>query len=198
MDAMEFFQHSAGQWRSQRTTHHLAFRRTETGGSKIYVEALAPDNPKIIEICNLHQVDPALAVGGAFVSWDGSMAWDKEDENHEGTTIFALIPDADNPQKGKLLRDRGYAETVPVAGQYQIDEEDALVLITEYETMTSIERFWFASPNVRMRTSTVNWFGGANKTTFCIEMRCFEGQEDDTELTISTDTPTLSCAISGW
>ena len=90
MDGMTFFQKSAGQWRSQRTTHHLAFRRSETGDSEIFVETLAADHPKVIEICEMHEVDPSLAAGGAFVSWDGSMAWDKEDENHQGNTVFAL------------------------------------------------------------------------------------------------------------
>lgn len=194
---MEFFRHSAGKWRSQRTTHHLAFRRAETGGSEIYVESLSADNPKIIEICQLHQVNPANSVGGAFVSWDGSMAWDKEDENHEGTTIFALIPDADNPQQGMLLRDRGYAETAPVAGRYLMDEDDALVLTTEYETMSSIERFWFASPNLRLRTSTVLWFGGANKTTFCIETRISEAEED-TQANSPAVASSSNYAISGW
>jgi len=143
MDGMTFFQKSAGQWKSQRTTHHLPFRRSETGDSEIYVEALSADNPKIIAICEMHEVDPAKTVGGAFVSWDGSMQWDKENENHQGTTVFALIPDEDNPQAGVLLRERGYAEIIPVAGRYHIDEQEGLVLITEYETMTSIERFWF-------------------------------------------------------
>ncbi|MFM7189844.1 MAG: phycobiliprotein lyase, partial [Microcystaceae cyanobacterium] len=40
MNAMEFFEKSAGQWRSQRTTHHLAFRRAESGTSDIWVESL--------------------------------------------------------------------------------------------------------------------------------------------------------------
>ena len=105
MDALKFFQNSSGKWRSQRTTHHLAFRRAEIGDSEIYVEALEADNPKIIEICQMHDVAPALAVGGAFVSWDGSMAWDRNDENHTGTTIFALIPEKDNPREGVLLRE---------------------------------------------------------------------------------------------
>ena len=171
MDAMEFFLKSAGTWQSQRTTHHLAFRRAETGTSEIFVQALAADHAKIIEICQLHQVDPALAVGGAFVRWESSMAWDKEDENHEGTTVFALIPQPDNPRQGKLLRERGYAEIVPIAGEYHLDEDDALVLITEYETMTTIERFWFINANMRLRTSTVQRFGGFNTATFCTEMR---------------------------
>ena len=40
MDVMDFFRLSQGQWNSQRTTHHLPFRRAELGGSTITVEAL--------------------------------------------------------------------------------------------------------------------------------------------------------------
>lgn len=193
MDAMEFFQNSGGRWKSQRTTHHLAFRRAETGGSDIYVEALDAKHPKIIEICEMHEYDPNLAVGGAFVSWDGSMAWDKDDENHEGTTVFALIPDADNPKAGVLLRERGYAEIVPIAGRYHMDELDGLVLITEYDTMSTIERFWFPHPDLRLRTSTVQRFGGFNTATFCAEVR--EAETDESSST-ATDTPFY--AVSGW
>jgi hypothetical protein len=44
-------------------------------------------------------------------------------------------------------------------------------LTTEYETMSSIERFWFASPNMRLRTSTVKRFGGFSTASFCSETR---------------------------
>ncbi len=171
MDAIDFFRMSAGKWRSQRTTHHLPFRRSETGDSEIFVEALAADHPKVIEICQLHDVDPALASGGAFVQWQGSMAWDREDDNHQGTTIFALVPDSDHPNRGRLLRERGYAEIVPVIGQYEVDDDGGLVLVTEYESMSSIERFWFANPNLRLRTSTVKRFGGFSTASFCAESR---------------------------
>ena len=197
MDALKFFQNSSGKWRSQRTTHHLAFRRAEIGDSEIYVEALEADNPKIIEICQMHDVDPALAVGGAFVSWDGSMAWDRNEENHTGTTIFALIPEKDNPREGVLLRERGYAEIVPIAGRYHLDGDDALVLITEYDTMSTIERFWFVNPNLRLRTSTVQRFGGFNTATFCAEMR--QVDDVDSETQTSNITPfNLGYSITGW
>jgi hypothetical protein len=196
MDGLKFFQDSSGKWRSQRTTHHLPFRRSETGGSEIYVETLAKDNPKIIEICEMHQVDPELTIGGAFVSWDGSMQWDKDDENHEGTTIFALIPEPDNPRKGNLLRERGYAEIVPIAGEYYLDEEDGLVLITEYETMNTIERFWFPAPNIRMRTSTVQRFGGFNTATFCVEVK--EDGESETSSKEKYTSWLDSYSITGW
>lgn len=171
MDVMEFFQHSGGKWRSQRTTHHLAFKRSEAGESEIQVEALAADHPQIVEICQLHDVDPGRAIGGAFVSWQGSMGWDRDDDNHTGSTVFALVPDLEQPRQGILLRERGYAEIVPVAGQYHMDDEDGLVLTTEYETMSSVERFWFASPSLRLRTSTVKRFGGFATATFCTEFR---------------------------
>lgn len=195
---MEFFRRSAGKWRSQRTTHHLAFRRAEVGSSDIFVETLAAGHPKIVEICQLHQVDPSLAVGGAFVSWDGSMAWDKEEENHQGTTVFALVPDRDDPRQGSLLRERGYAEIVPVAGRYYLDDDNALVLVTEYETMSTQERFWFASPDLRLRTSTVQRFGGFNTATFCAEMRVAAGEETPGEVTANPQEGVTSESLSGW
>lgn len=172
MDAMEFFQLSAGKWRSQRTTHHLAFRRAETGESEIEVATLVADHPRVVEICQLHNVEPSLAAGGALVSWRGTMAWDKSDEeNHEGSTVMVIVPESGNPREGQLLRERGYAEIVPVAGRYLIDDEEALVLLTEYETMSSEERFSFASPDLRMRTSTVKRFGGFSTASLCVETR---------------------------
>lgn len=210
MDVMEFFQLSTGRWRSQRTTHHLAFKRSEAGESEIQVEALAANHPQVIEICQIHQVNPKLAIGGAFVSWQGSMGWDKDDDNHEGSTVFALIPDADQPRQGTLLRERGYAEIVPVAGQYHMDDEDGLVLTTEYETMSSIERFWFASPSLRMRTSTVKRFGGFSTATFCTEFRIADAPEvspslDGADLTNLTPDqiknavePTKYFSFFGW
>jgi hypothetical protein len=136
------------------------------------VEALTAEDPDIIELCQFHEVDPDLTVGGCRVRWEGTMGWDREGEdNHEGKTVFALVPDQDNPRQGRLLRERGYAEIVPVVGYYHMDHENGLILTTEYETMSAIERFWFADPNLRMRTSTVKRFGGFSTTSFCTEAR---------------------------
>jgi hypothetical protein len=176
MDVMDFFRLSAGQWNSQRTTHHLPFRRAELGGSIITVEAFEAEHPSVVEICKLHDVDPSSAVGGALVKWQGSMAWDKEDEDHSGETVFALVPDTANPRQGQLLRERGYAEIVPVIGRYEVDDTEGLVLITEYETMSSIERFWFETPNLRLRTSVVKRFGGFSTASFCAESRLVENK----------------------
>lgn len=198
MDAMEFFHSSAGKWRSQRSTHHLPFRQTEIGDSNIEVTALGADDTRVAEICQMHEIDPSRAAGGAFVTWHGSMAWDKDDENHKGSTVFAIVPDPENPRQGLMLRERGYAEIVPVAGRFEMDDEDGLLLITEYETMSSIERFWFAGPNVRMRTSTVKRFGGFSTSTFCTEVRVEPDAEAASPAAEAEPVTTEFYSALGW
>ena len=168
-DAISFFRLSCGRWRSQRSSHHLLYRRAEAGGSFIEVVELQADDPRLVAIAVLHGRDPAGLVGGCQVRWSGSMAWDKAGEAHEGESIFGLIPTDERGRAGLLLRDRGYAETSPVAGQFAMDERDGLVLTTSYETIDSLERFSFAGPDVRLRTSTVE--GLSNTASFCIETR---------------------------
>jgi CpeS-like protein len=192
MDVMEFFQHSAGKWRSKRTTHHLAFRRSEMGESEIEVKALAAKDPEIIELCKSHQVDPSLAVGGCCVTWAASMGWD------QGKTVFALVPDPENPHSGQLLRDRGYAEIVSVAGHYHMDEDGGLVLTTDYDIMSSIERFWFPSPDVRVRSSTVKRMGGFSTATFCTETRVLESNGDAVAKSPAQVDPKLIVSPLGW
>ena len=97
------------------------------------------------------------------------MAWDKAGEAHEGESVFGLIPSDGHGRQGLLLRDRGYAETAPVAGHFAMDDRDGLLLTTSYETMNSLERFSFAGPDVRLRTSTVE--GLSNTASFCVETR---------------------------
>ncbi|MBM5801304.1 MAG: phycobiliprotein lyase [Cyanobacteria bacterium K_DeepCast_35m_m2_023] len=173
-DAISFFRLSCGRWHSQRSSHHLLHRRAEAGGSLIVVEGLEADDPRLIAIAQLHQQDPAGLVGGCQVRWSGSMAWDKAGETHEGESLFGLIPSDERGRAGLLLRDRGYAETAPVAGQFRMDERDGLLLTTSYETMNSFERFSFDGPDVRLRTSTVE--GLSNTASFCIETRLHEDE----------------------
>lgn len=169
MDITEFFQQSAGKWFSQRTSHHLAFKQSESGKSDIRIEMLPQDAPEVIELCQQNEVEPTLALCGARVTWDGTMEWDKE--KHEGSTVLVPVADPDKPNAGKLLRDTGYAEKAPVAGRYVMGDDGSLTLITEYESMYSEERLWFASPNLRLRTSILKRFGGFSMATFCSEIR---------------------------
>lgn len=178
MDIKEFFEQSAGKWFSQRTSHHLAFRQAENGKSNIRIEMLAADDPEVVKLCQQYEVDPGLALCGARVTWDGTMEWDEDKENHKGSTVLVPVPDLDKPNEGRLLREMGYAEKAPVAGRYSMGIDDALTLITEYETMYSEERLWFASPNLRLRTSILKRFGGFSMASLSSEIRMGVGQPE--------------------
>ena len=168
-DALSFFRLSCGRWMSQRSQHHLLHRRAEAGASFIVVEELFKGDERLADIATRNGEDVSRIVGGCWVRWSGSMAWDRAGESHEDQTMFGLIPSDDAGRQGLLLRDRGYAEKAPVAGQFRMDDENGLILTTDYEMMSSLERFWFAGPNLRLRTSTVQ--GLSNNASFCMETR---------------------------
>ena len=173
-DALSFFRLSCGRWTSQRSQHHLLHRRAEAGASFIIVEELQKGDERLAEIAARNNESVERIIGGCWVRWSGSMAWDRAGESHEDQTMFGLIPTDEAGRSGLLLRDRGYAEKAPVAGEFRMDAENGLILTTDYEMMSSLERFWFAGPNLRLRTSTVQ--GLSNNASFCMETR----QLDDT------------------
>lgn len=197
-DALSFFRLSCGRWRSLRSSHHLLHRRAEAGGSFIEVVELEGSDPRLIAIAALHDLDPSGLVGGCHVRWSGSMAWDKAGEAHEGESVFALIPTDARGREGLLLRDRGYAETAPVAGRFRMDRDDGLLLTTDYETMSSVEHFSFAGPDVRLRLSTVE--GLSNTASFCVETR-LSGAEGEAESGLRQGNPAVgaeSLSPLGW
>ena len=198
-DALSFFQLSCGRWRSQRSVHHLLHRRAEAGGSLIVVEELAADDQRLVELASLHGQDPAGLVGGCWVRWSASMAWDKAGEDHTGESVIGLIPTDERGREGILLRDLGYAEKAPASSLFSMDERNGLLLSTEYETMNVWERFAFAGPNVRVRSSTVE--GLSNNASFCIETRCeTEASERPAASAAACDGAVSQPALSllGW
>ena len=192
-DALSFFRLSCGRWMSQRSQHHLLHRRAEAGASFIVVEELFKGDERLADIATRNGEDVSRIVGGCWVRWSGSMAWDRAGESHEDQTMFGLIPSDDAGRQGLLLRERGYAEKAPVAGQFRMDDENGLILTTDYEMMSSLERFWFAGPNLRLRTSTVQ--GLSNNASFCMETRQLD---DALPKTITPGPAATELAPFGW
>lgn len=133
---------------------------------------------KILEICKMYEIDLSLVAGGVFVIWDGFMVWDKDDENYKGLIVFVIVFDLENLRFGRMLWECGYVEIILVVGCFEMDDEDGLNLIIEYEIMSFIERFWFISFNLRMWSSVVKRFGGFNILIFCIEVCLVESNLD--------------------
>lgn len=169
MDIVEFFELSGGKWFSQRTSHHFAFKQSESGKSDLLIEVLLKTDPAVLQLCKQFEIDAALALCGARISCDGTMEWDQE--KRTGSTILVPISDPDKPNEGQLLHGTGNAETAPMAGRYIMGRDDALTLIIDHERMYSEERLWFAGPNLRIRTSLLKQADGFSSASFCSEIR---------------------------
>ncbi|NJP11381.1 MAG: phycobiliprotein lyase [Leptolyngbyaceae cyanobacterium RU_5_1] len=172
MDIREFVQSSLGRWRSQRSVHHLAFGHFEAVQSELEIVALALDDPAVIDLCKSYDVAPQATVSPFRMSWDGQSDWD-ESEVLAGSCVLIPVPDPDQPNRGKLLRDQGYAETMPAVGHYYLTEDGTFVLVTEYDRAAAEEKIWFINPNVRCRVSLIKTSAGTGVVTasFSSEIR---------------------------
>jgi phycoerythrin-associated linker protein len=172
MTIREFVEKSIGNWRSQRSVHHLAFSHLEEVKSEIEIISLKNDDPDVIGLCEEHNIDIQLIESPFRMTWEGESDWDEKEEL-KGTTILVPIPDTDNQKKGRLLRDKGYAETIPAIAQYEIIEDGTFVLITNYDRASAEEKIWFVNPKLRFRVSMIKTSDGKGVVTasFSSEIR---------------------------
>ncbi len=169
MDIVEFFQLSSGKWFSHRTSHLLAAKQSEGGKSDVYVELLSKTDPDVVQLCNQQAVDPDLALCGARITWNGTITGNTQKQS--GSTLLVPLANTDNPQEGNLLRQAGKADSTPVQGRYVVGSDEAVTLILDDGTTMSEERVWFASPNLRLRTTVLKQPDGFSAASFCSEIR---------------------------
>ena len=164
MDIDTFVARSLGRWKSQRSAHHLAFAHFEEIRSVIDIEELAKDDPNVQALCESQGVAATTIATPFKMSWEGETDWD-EDEVLKGQTILVPVPDLSQENSGKLLRDQGYAETIPAAGHYVIHSDGTFVLTTGYDRAAAEEKIWFANDNLRFRVSLIKTSSGQGVTT---------------------------------
>lgn len=172
MTMMDFFRKSEGSWFSQRSVHHFDAAADESGESNLIVQIMEKDHPKIQEICEKQKVNPALAVGGAIFMWQTTLDAKDKEPNPNYAAILVDIPEPNNPQSGKFLRNQGYVEGIPVIGRYNFAADGVLTIDTEYEKNQGQERCWFITDDFRVRVSTVRMMNGVNLMTYSSERRC--------------------------
>lgn len=188
MDIDTFVARSLGRWRSQRSAHHLAFAHFEEITSMIDIEPLAKDDPAVLTLCESQGFDPNGIASPFKMSWEGETDWN-EDDVLKGQTILVPVPDlatgnlttGNQPgtHTGKLLRDQGYAETIPAAGHYTITADGTFILTTGYDRAAAEEKIWFASDNLRFRVSLIKTSNGKGVTTASLSSEVRMGVKDN-------------------
>lgn len=169
MTIVEFFELSVGKWLSQRSSHYLGSQQAQGGKSELQFEMLSSDHPDIAALCAQHDLDPALVGCSAKIAWTGTT--DRSTRKITGVTMVVSVPDATKASEGIVICQPTLASSNPVVGRYAIGRDDVLTLTSETETTCTEERLWFASPNLRLRTSLVKRGDGLVTTSFYSEIR---------------------------
>ncbi|BAC89200.1 phycobiliprotein lyase [Gloeobacter violaceus] len=170
MTMMDFFRKSEGTWFTQRTVHHFDAVADESGESNLIVRVLEADNPLVLQVCEAQRIDPARALGGAAFTWQDNLETDDPGPNR--AAVLVDLPTDASRRSGRLLRNQGYVENIPVASRYAFAPDGVLTIDTEYVNNQGQERCWFISDHFRIRVSTVRLMGGVNLMTYCSERRC--------------------------
>jgi hypothetical protein len=170
MTLMEFFHKSAGNWFTSRSVHHFDLAADESGESNLTIQVIAAEDPRVQQICAAQGIDAALAKGGASFSWMANL--DEHEPNPDYAAILVDIPDDATGRTGKILRNKGYVEKIPVVSRYWFGQDGILTIDTEYDDNQGQERCWFITDDFRVRVSTVRPMNGVSLMTYCSERRC--------------------------
>lgn len=167
---IDFFRKSEGTWFTQRSVHHFDSSADESGESNLIVQVVERDDPRVQEVCEQQGIDPARAMGGASFTWQANL--DFREPDSQNAAILVDIPDQSSNRFGKLIRDQGYVESIPVVSRYQFAADGVLTIDTNYDNNQGQERCWFVTDHFRVRVSTVLMMNGVNLMTYCSERRC--------------------------
>ena len=133
------------------------------------VEDLELNDERLLAMARQHQQDRGLIIGGSYVRWSASMAWDRDGDAHDGETCFALIGDSETARSGTMLRDRGYAEKDASNVDLRDGRPGWADSLHELRNDDRLGTLSFSGPDVRIRSSTVE--GLSNNASFCVETR---------------------------
>ncbi|NMG07151.1 phycobiliprotein lyase [Brasilonema sp. UFV-L1] len=170
MTMMDFFRKSQGTWFTQRTVHHFDLAADQSGESNLIVQVVEPEDVRVKTICEQQGIDPTRAMGGGSFMWQENQ--DNREPNPEQAAVLVDVPDDESLLSGKLIRDRGYVEKMPVVSRYWFGKDGILTIDTEYDINQGQERCWFITDNFRVRVSTVRTMNGVYMMTYCSERRC--------------------------
>jgi CpeS-like protein len=169
MTMMDFFRKSEGVWFTQRTVHHFDMEADDSGESKLHVGVVNCDDPRIKAICDSQGIDSTKASCGASFMWQPHE--DDNDPNPDNAAVLVDVPDDETGESGKLLRNQGYVERIPVVSRYWFGKDGILTIDTEYDSNQGQERCWFITDDFRVRVSTVRTMNGVYLMTYCSERR---------------------------
>ncbi|WP_250125431.1 phycobiliprotein lyase [Chroococcidiopsis sp. CCMEE 29] len=145
----EFFQESAGKWRSQRRYYTLPEGETKEMVSLITIRFLEQGCAELQKLAQLHNLgDPSALKCGAEVSWESRDSVTDRKQS-KGSTVFGVLGTT-------LYRDRGFATPKPVTAEYYFPSPKTLCLRTEYNGSVFEEELKLIGRHYRTRQTIIS------------------------------------------
>ena len=174
MQIEQFFLKSVGEWNSMRSGHSLAFQEFEEIRSKIKITPARTNDNRLIKLVKDNLIT-TNAVNKAFlINWEAKSEWGEKNqkENYSGESI--IVPIEISKTEGKIIRSVGYTEAVQVVSLYKILDDGTLIIYSNYNHISTEERIWFVSNNLRSRSSVSRAIKSLAilQTSYASEIRC--------------------------
>ena len=176
MNIEQFVAQSEGEWRSMRSGHSLAFQYFEDVLSEIKIEKINKDDPRVKSLLESYNHSEALissVISPFKMEWSAESDWEPDDPTEVAKGNCIIVPIPKDHSSGELIRSVGYAESETAKSDYRFLEDGTFILTTQYEQSIAEERIWFASENVRCRSSILKTSAGSGilQTSFASEVR---------------------------
>ncbi len=170
MQFLEFIDAWKGKWLSQRTNYNFECNEAANAKSEIAITRLT-DSPVTLAFQEKLGI-PATETEKLIVlilDWNTSVDWGQPKQT--GQVVYGFLPNATVPEKGQLWRGTVDNKIPCLAGHYYLAEDECLTLHLQAEQTKLTERHWYASPNLRLRTSLIEQAGGYSHSAFYSDIR---------------------------
>jgi hypothetical protein len=150
--AENFFQQSAGNWRSLRRYYTLKNDETQEVVSQLMIQFLEQGSEELIQLARLHELADETAISsGVLTTWESNYVGPSPKQS-KGSSIFGVSGDL-------LYRDRGFSTTKPVIAQYTMRDSNTMTLRTEYSGNVFEEEVKLIGSQYRTRQTIISRAG---------------------------------------
>ena len=153
MNIQEFFLKSVGEWNSMRSGHSLAFQEFEEIRSRVKIIPVKSSDSRVRELLKDNLATANQGNQAFLINWKAKSEWGEENQKEKMSGESILIPIEVSKTEGKIIRSVGYTQAIQIISSYKLLDDGTLIVFSNYNQISTEERIWFISNNLRSRSS---------------------------------------------
>ena len=176
MQIEQFFLKSVGEWNSMRSGHSLAFQEFEEIRSKIKIIPAKSNDSTVIKLLKDNLINNYEIKKAFLINWEAKSEWGVANKKEKSSGESILVPLEISKTEGKIIRSVVYTEAIQVISLYKLLNDGTLIIYSNYNHISTEERIWFVSNNLRSRSSVSRSINSLAilQTSYASEVRCIE------------------------